>query len=83
MGRAPLEQRIIVMAITAALDCTQNVRIPPSTRKTMVVRNDVGSNDEKKFSSASFSPKFISVPVARSVPKPKSRNDRPKRKSPK
>ena len=52
MGRAPLEQRIIVMAITAADDCTQNVRMPPSNRKISVVRNELGSNEAKKSSSA-------------------------------
>ena len=70
------------MAMTAADDCTQNVRMPPSSRNTSVVTNDVGSNDAKKSSSAWFSPRFISVPVARSVPSPNSRNDSPKRKSP-
>ena len=82
MGRAPLEQSIIVIAITAADDCTQNVRMPPNSRKMSVVRNESGSKEAKKSSSAWFSPKCISVPVARSVPNPKSRNDRPKRKSP-
>ena len=70
------------MAITAADDCTQKVMMPPNSRKISVVRNDVGSNEAKKLSNVSFSPRFISVPVIRSVPSPKSRNDRPKRKSP-
>ena len=34
MGNAPLEHRIIVIAITAADDWTQNVRMPPNTKKT-------------------------------------------------
>ena len=82
MGSAPDEQRIMVMAITAADDCTQKVITPPNNRNTSVVEKDVGSNELKKLSNASFSPRFISVPVIRSVPKPKSRNDKPKRKSP-
>ena len=82
MGSAPLEHRIMVMAMTAADDCTQNVRMPPSKRNTMVVTNDVGSNDAKKCNKASFSPRCISVPVTRSVPRPSNRNDKPKRKSP-
>ena len=82
IGRAPLEHRIIVMAITAADDCTQNVRMPPRSRKMSVVENDEGSKDEKKSSTALFSPRCISMPVARNVPKPNSRKDRPKRKSP-
>ena len=52
MGSAPLEQRIIVMAMTAADDCTQNVRIPPNSRNTSVVRNELGSNEAKKSSTA-------------------------------
>ena len=82
MGSAPLEHSIIVMAITAADDCTQNVRMPPKSRKTSVVQNDVGSNEAKKLSNAWFSPRCISVPVMRSVPSPSSRNDRPNKKSP-
>ena len=82
MGSAPLEHRIMVMAMTAADDCTQNVSTPPRSRKVMVVRNDSGSNDAKKLITASLLPKSISWPVILSVPKPSSRNDRPKRKSP-
>ena len=48
----------------------------------MVVENAVGSNDAKKSSTAWFSPKCISMPVARSVPRPRRRNEMPKRKSP-
>ena len=70
------------MAITAADDCTQNVRMPPNSRKSNVVTNELGSNDAKKLSTAGFSPSRISVPVTRSVAKAKMRNARPKRKSP-
>ena len=52
MGSAPLEQSIMVMAMTAADDCTQNVSMPPSRRNTSVVRNDAGSNEAKKSSKA-------------------------------
>ena len=82
MGSAPLEHRIIVMAMTAADDCTQKVRIPPKSRKMSVVEKDVASKEEKNSSTAWFSPRCISMPVMRSVPKPRSRNERPKRKSP-
>ena len=82
MGRAPLEHRIIVMAITAADDCTQNVRMPPNSRNSRVVRKLFGSNEAKKASTAGFSPRRISVPVIRSVASAKMRNARPKRKSP-
>ena len=82
MGSAPEEQSIMVMAITAADDCTQNVMTPPSRRNTRVVEKEVGSKELKKESSASFWPRFISVPVIRRVPKPKSKKERPKRKSP-
>ena len=82
MGSAPLEQSIIVMAMTAAEDCTQNVSMPPSRRNISVVENDVGSKEEKKSSTAWFSPRCISMPVARRVPNPSRRKDMPKRKSP-
>ena len=82
MGSAPLEQSIMVMAITAADDCTQNVSIPPSSRKSSVVRKLSGSNDEKKLSTTGFSPKCMFVPVTRSVARAKIRNAKPKRKSP-
>ena len=82
MGRAPLEHRIMVMAITAADDCTQNVRIPPSTRNTSVVRNELGSNEAKKSSTAWFSPRCISWPVLRRMANAKIRKAIPNRKSP-
>ncbi len=82
MGSAPLEHRIIVMAITAADDCTQNVMTPPNSRKSSVVPKELGSNDAKKFNSAWFSPKFMSCPVLRSTAKAKMRKARPNRKSP-
>ena len=52
MGNAPLEHRIIVIAITAAEDCTQNVNTPPNNRNINVVENDVGSKDAKKSNTA-------------------------------
>ena len=72
----------MVMAMTAADDCTQKVITPPRNRNISVVRNEFGSNDEKKLSSASLWPRSIWVPVMRSVPSPRIRKARPKRKSP-
>ena len=82
MGSAPLEHRIIVMAITAADDCTQKVSIPPKSRKSRVVRNDCGSKEAKKLSTVSLCPRSISVPVTLKVVRPSNSSPRPKRKSP-
>ena len=82
MGSTPLEQSIIVIAMTAADDCTHMVRTPPIIRNTSVVAKLVGSNDEKKSSTAWFSPRCMSMPVWRSVPRPRNMNATPKRKSP-
>ena len=49
---APVEQSSMVIAITAALDCTQNVITPPSNRKMIVVENALGSNDAKNAVTA-------------------------------
>ena len=72
----------MVMAMTAADDCTQNVSTPPKSRKTSVVRNDFGSNEAKKFSTVSLCPRSISLPVSRRVVSPSSSRPSPKRKSP-
>ncbi len=82
MGSAPLEQSIMVMAMTAADDCTQNVSTPPSKRKRSVVQNDCGSKELKKASTDALWPKSISVPVMRRVVSPSNNRPRPKRKSP-
>ena len=82
MGSTPLEQSIMVMAMTAADDCTQSVSSPPSSRKLMVVRKLSGSNELKKSSTAWLSPRSMSMPVWRSVPSPRNMKDIPKRKSP-
>ena len=82
MGMAPVEQSSIVIAITAALDCTQNVITPPSSRKMRVVENEFGSNEAKKAVTAGLWPRSMSLPVPFSVARPSSRNASPKRKSP-
>ena len=82
MGRTPLEQSIIVIAITAALDCTHVVSTPPMSRNSRVVVKLFGSNDEKKASTASFSPRCMSIPVCLRVPRPRNMKAIPKRKSP-
>ena len=79
---APVEQSNIVMAITAADDCTQNVMTPPRIRKTSVVQNELGSNDLKKEVTTSLLAKSIDIPVAFSVVRPKSKRPIPNRKSP-
>ena len=82
MGSTPLEQSIMVMAMTAADDCTHMVSMPPMSRKSSVVVKACGSNDEKKLSTAWFSPRCMSMPVCRSVPKPRNMKAMPNRKSP-
>ena len=72
----------MVMAITAADDCTQNVSTPPNSRNTSVVTNESGSNEAKKSSTSWFSPKCMFCPVMRSVAKANIRKAIPKRKSP-
>ena len=79
---APVEQSNMVMAITAADDCTQKVSTPPRSRKMMVVEKALGSNDMKKSVTAGLLPMSIDVPVAFSVVSPSSRRPSPKRKSP-
>ena len=79
---APEPQSSIVMAITAADDCTQNVSTPPKSRNTSVVQKESGSNDWKNDSTDGLCPRSISLPVMRSVVSPKSSNPKPKRKSP-
>ena len=82
MGRTPLEQSIIVMAITAADDCTHMVSTPPMSRNTMVVTKLLGAKLEKNSSTGWLSPRCISIPVWRKVPSPRNIKDIPKRKSP-
>ena len=82
MGSAPLEHSIIVIAITAADDCTQKVRMPPSTRNTSVVKNEFGSNEAKKSRTAWFSPRFMSCPVFRNTANANIKKAIPNRKSP-
>ena len=79
---APDEQSNIVMAITAALDCTQNVITPPSNRNVSVVRNESGSNDWKNAVTVGLLPRSMSLPVMRKVVRPSNRKANPKRKSP-
>ena len=72
----------MVIAITAADDCPQNVSTPPNSRKMSVVQKELGSNDAKKSSTACCSPRCMSIPVWRSVPSPRNMNEIPNRKSP-
>ena len=51
MGSTPVEQSIMVMAMTAADDCTHMVSMLPMTRKVSVVRKLLGSKLEKKSST--------------------------------
>ena len=83
IGSAPDEQSIMVIAMTAADDCTHMVSTPPMSRNMIVVEKLCGSNCEKKLSTASFSPSCMSMPVCRSVPRPRNMKAMPKRKSPK
>ena len=82
MGIAPVEHNSIVMAITAADDCTQKVMMPPNSRNIKVVTNEFGSKLLKKLVTASLLAKSIDMPVAFSVVSPNSNKPIPKRKSP-
>ena len=82
MGSAPLEQRIMVMAMTAADDCTHMVSTLPMSRKMRVVEKLAGSKEEKKLSNTGCSPRRMASPVSRNVPSPSKRKARPKRKPP-
>ena len=82
MGIAPVEHNNIVIAITAADDCTQKVMTPPRTRNTSVVQKELGSNDLKKEVTASLLAKSMDMPVAFKVVRPSSKRPIPKRKSP-
>ena len=72
----------MVIAMTAADDCTQKVSTPPSSRKMRVVLNELGSNEAKKSSTACCSPRCMSMPVWRNVPRPRNMNEIPNKKSP-
>ena len=82
MGSTPVEHRIIVMAMMAALLCTHIVSTEPMSRNVMVVTKLFGSNEEKKSSTGWLWARSMSMPVWRSVPRPRSMKLTPKRKSP-
>ena len=68
--------------MTAADDCTQKVRMPPNSRKMSVVRNELGSNEAKKFNTIWFSPRCMSCPVWRRTANANIKKAIPNRKSP-
>ena len=82
MGIAPVEHSSMVMAITAADDCTQKVIIPPNSRNKRVVRKESGSNDLKNEVTTSLLARSMDIPVAFRVVKPSSSKPMPNRKSP-
>ena len=83
MSSTPVEHSVMVMAMMAADDCTQSVRIVPISRNSSDVQMLGSLKLAKKACTASaYSPVTASEPVAFSVPRPKKRNATPKRKSP-
>ena len=84
MCSTPVEQSIIVIAMMAADDCTQRVRMVPMSRKKREVRKLALLKLEKKALIASLASgsSTSAKPVSFKVPRPKKRNATPKRKSP-
>ena len=79
----PVEQRVMVMAMMAADDCTQRVSTVPITRKSRLFQMVGALKLAKKACTASaYSPANASAPVVLRVLKPRKRKAMPKRKSP-
>ena len=82
IGNTPVEQSIIVIAITAADDCTHIVSTLPITRNVIVVKKLLGSKLEKKSNTGWLCERSMSMPVCRRVPSPRNIKEMPKIKSP-
>ena len=72
----------MVMAITAADDCTMQVISVPMARKAMMVRWLSVLNEPKKDMTASLCSRSIALPEALSITSERNMKAVPKRKSP-
>ena len=82
MGNTPVEQSRMVIAITAAEDCTMQVITVPMRRKMIMVRWLPVSNELKNSMTVELCSKSSSFPAALSSTREKNRKAMPKRKSP-
>ena len=79
----PLEQRINVMAITAAEDCAHIVIIPPINKNDKMEKNPHSLQEVIKLMIAALCSKSICMAFSRNVVNPKNMNENPKINSPK
>ena len=82
MGSTPVEQSRMVMAITAADDCTMHVMSVPMSRKMTMVRWLPVSNEAKKWMASGLCSRSSALPASLSSTSEKKRKAMPKRKSP-
>ena len=66
----------------AADDCTHMVRILPTRRYNSVVKNPHWPVTVKKWTTLSFSGRFIAIAFSRNVTRPRNMNEKPKINSP-
>ncbi len=79
----PLEQRISVMAITAADDCAHMVMMPPINRKSRIESPPHSLQEVMKLMTAALCSRSICKAFSRRVVSPKNMNAKPKTNSPK
>ena len=72
----------MVIAITAADDCTMQVINVPMRRKTRIVRWLLVSNEAKKLTTDSLCARSISLPAELNITSDRNMKAMPKRKSP-
>ena len=82
MGSTPVEQSRMVMAMTAAEDCTMQVITVPMARNERMVRWLDVSNEAKNATTASLCSRSSALPAELSITNDQNMKAMPNRKSP-